>query len=409
MRAWLLLLLGTAAILRVGWAWTRPTDDASLRPLPDQLEYLDLARSVRAGEGLRFFDPRFRDHVYAYRSPGYPLFVAACAADPRWTRVAQALLDVLTVLAVFLLARPWLGPRVALLAAGFAALNPYFVFFSGLLLSETLFTALLGWALVLLTLDRTRPRRAAAGWWAGIVLLALAGLVRPSAIGWPLVLGVVAVLALPLPSIAPRRLRLHAGAAAALATVLLLLPWASRNRVVLGQWVWTTTNGGMTLYDGLHPDATGSSDQSFVQRLPQLQRMNEVERDQHLRRLAVEAAAADPARVLRLAGAKIARMWSPFPLSNEYRGKRLYVLVGLGYAVPLFALALLGVLRGSVPLGVRLLLLTPAIYLTIVHALAVGSLRYRVPADLPLCVLAAAGAASRRPGLARRAEPDSSN
>jgi hypothetical protein len=38
-------------------------------------------------------------------------------------------------------------------------------------------------------------------------------------------------------------------------------------------------------------------------------------------------------------------------------------------------------------------LLLPALYFTAVHALSVGSLRYRVPAEPPLAVLAAAGAA----------------
>ena len=36
-------------------------------------------------------------------------------------------------------------------------------------------------------------------------------------------------------------------------------------------------------------------------------------------------------------------------------------------------------------------MLVPAIYLTIVHALSVGSLRYRLPADPALALLAAAG------------------
>lgn len=395
--ALLIGLIVLAASVRLGWSLTRPSDDASLQSLPDQVEYLSLARSVRAGEGLRFFDARFRDFAYAYRPAGYPLLLAALGGEVRLVRAAQALLDAASVLAAFLLARRWLGPRAALLPAALVALSPYFIFFSALVLTETLFTSMLAWSMVLLTLDRNRPRRAAVGWWLGVMVLALSAHVRPSAVALPVLLGVVATLALPLPLVAPRKLRLHAGAAALLVTVLVLLPWAWRNHVVLGRWVWTSTNAGITLYDGLHPDATGASDQSFVQRMPELRTMNELDRDRYLRGLALESAKRDPARVVRLAGVKLARMWSPVPLSDEYRGKRPYFLAGVAFAGPLFVLALLGLLRGRMTVGAKALLLAPALYLSVVHLSSVGSLRYRVPADLPLTVLAGAGATALLP------------
>jgi hypothetical protein len=39
----------------------------------------------------------------------------------------------------------------------------------------------------------------------------------------------------------------------------------------------------------------------------------------------------------------------------------------------------------------KIFLMLPAIYLTVVHAMSVGSLRYRMPAEAPMAVLAAAG------------------
>ena len=44
--------------------------------------------------------------------------------------------------------------------------------------------------------------------------------------------------------------------------------------------------------------------------------------------------------------------------------------------------------------NVRLYLLVPALYFTLVHGATVGSLRYRVPADVPLAVLAGFGASA---------------
>ena len=52
----------------------------------------------------------------------------------------------------------------------------------------------------------------------------------------------------------------------------------------------------------------------------------------------------------------------------------------------------------------KLMLLAPAAYFTIVHALSVGSLRYRVPVEPELAVIAGSGAAAifsgRRHGVA---------
>jgi hypothetical protein len=67
------------------------------------------------------------------------------------------------------------------------------------------------------------------------------------------------------------------------------------------------------------------------------------------------------------------------------------MLIGLGYSVPLFGLTLVGLLRLGTPVGVKALCLAPAIYFTAVVAVSVGSLRYRIPAEPPMAVIAAAG------------------
>jgi hypothetical protein len=153
-RVLLLVVLCAAFAVRLGWAVSRPTDEASLRQLPDQVEYLELARSLLNGTGLRFYDDRFGQAVYAYRMPGYPAFLAACGGSPLVARVAQAVIDTSTVLAAALLAAALLPARSsrrgAVVAAVLVAANPFLVYFSGLLLSETLFAAMLAWGMVLL-------------------------------------------------------------------------------------------------------------------------------------------------------------------------------------------------------------------------------------------------------------------
>jgi hypothetical protein len=71
---------------------------------------------------------------------------------------------------------------------------------------------------------------------------------------------------------------LPVGTSMLILTVLVLAPWAMRNHRVVGRWIWTSTNAGITRYDGFNPDATGASDQSFVAAMPQLKSMTETER-----------------------------------------------------------------------------------------------------------------------------------
>jgi hypothetical protein len=179
-------------------------------------------------------------------------------------------------------------------------------------------------------------------------------------------------------------------------TVLLLqlavlLPWGYRNWRLLGSWLMTTTNSGVTLYDGLNPDATGASDQRFLRSMPQLRRMTEVQRSEYLSNLAWQYAQQHPRRALELAARKVARTWSPVPLSADY-GSRRNVIIGALYTIPLMLLVVLGLWRGPLSASARVLLLMPAIYFTAAHAVSVGSLRYRLPADVPMAVVAASAA-----------------
>ena len=185
----IVLLVGLG--VRVGWGLHQGSDEESISRLPDQREYLELARNLSAGKGYWFADARFAAAVYAYRTPGYPFLMMVCGASPVGVRLVQALLDASTILAIFLLSRRWLSVNLALLAAAPVAINPYLIYFSGLLLTETFFTALMVWGMVLLvTCGGPWPmgRGRLLGWLAGGLLLGLGVLVRPGALALPVVL-----------------------------------------------------------------------------------------------------------------------------------------------------------------------------------------------------------------------------
>lgn len=361
--------------MRLGWDFSRPAELD--QQLGDQFEYLQLGRNLLGEHELKFFDARFGQTVYAYRTPGYPLFVAICGGNVRAIQVGQALLDLSTALAIYLLSRQIFARWPSIVAAGFVLFNPFLIYFSGLVLSESLFTAMLAWGMYLLV---TRRRI-----W-GLVVLALSIMVRPSAMGLVVVLAIGEGWARGLGAMVK-----SAGVAVGL-VLLTLLPWAWRNahHPAVRAWIWTTTNGGITVYDGFNDLADGGSNQAgFLRELKTpLSRMDEVERDAFLEQQAHRWINEHPGRAIELTAIKIGRTWSPVPLSNEYGGKRLYVVVGLLFSIPFDICVVLGLWQIAIPRSVKVLLLLPAIYFTGIHALSVGSLRYRLPVEPPMALIA---------------------
>jgi hypothetical protein len=122
--------------------------------------------------------------------------------------------------------------------------------------------------------------------------------------------------------------------------------------------------------------------------MPQLNSMDEVGRSRYLGDLAMQYARQEPLRVLELCLIKIARTWSPIPLSAEYGTNARLVAVAAAYMIPFYLVVLVGLWLGPAPRAAKVFLAAPAVYFTLAHAISVGSLRYRIPADLPLAVVA---------------------
>lgn len=115
----------------------------------------------------------------AFRTPGYPAFLALCEMlhiPAQGVLLIQSILGATLVIPVFLFARSLLrSDRAALLAAAVVAVHPGEVIQGNLFLSETLYAVALMWSLVLFTRIRNHP--AIAG--AGGLLLGVATLIRP--------------------------------------------------------------------------------------------------------------------------------------------------------------------------------------------------------------------------------------
>jgi 4-amino-4-deoxy-L-arabinose transferase-like glycosyltransferase len=245
------------------------------------------------------------------------------------------------------------------------------------------------------------------------VAAAVAVLIRPSWLLFtPLLLAVVVLCS------AQRKKRCLQGILIMLAFCVTMSPWWVRNYRVVGHFVPTTLQVGASLYDGLHENATGGSDMSFVLGFYRAQNIDdaklatppldsyEFRLNNRMRDAALDWAGANPTQVLALAGNKFVRLWRPLASDKAESSVTMRWGMAVGYvgvvALALYGLALLIKRRKSnqtdgspstqAPVLVAVLLsISPAIYFTALHMVFVGSIRYRQPAVLVLTLLAGLG------------------
>lgn len=338
------------------------------RAYPDTREYVAMAANLLDGKGLVVSQAKV-----AVRPPLYPILLAPfrwALGDGR----AFALGVILAQCAMMSLAAALaadLGGRLAGLAC---ALHPELALYPSLLLSETLAVFLV--VAALWAASRHSLRWAlCAGACCGAAALTRASLL-PLGLALALWLGWV--------------LRPSAALLCVAACAAVVLPWTLRNRARLGAWVPVTSKLGWDLYEQNCPEATGGPIYGTIRWPRGVQGMGEAEADRFLRGAALGWARAHPRRVLALTRARVRRFWNPVPNDPAHRSPA-FVLAGLAANLPLFALAALSLftaLRTSPALWTLAAL--PVLLLALVHAVFMGSVRYRAPAIPALAILAAA-------------------
>ncbi len=385
---WCLWLCALALVSRAGWggvSFIRAHDMSALE-FPDEEQYWLMARSLQVGEGLR-------DEL-GFTATRMPLYPAVLSVFAGWghgiiaAKVLQWLVGAAAAGLAAAAAATLFNRRAGVIAGLLVAFDPFLVFFSSLLLTETAFlTALV--ALWWLLAPVIKGSDMSARRWLSVAVVAVVCVyLRESSV-------VLVALALGWLVIC-RRCQWRAVMPAAMVVGMVgvsLIPWAVRNRHAVGTWCWLTTRSGISLYDGVGPQADGSSNLGAIKQMPAVRGLDEVAWNRFFLRESLHALRADPARIVRLAGVKLGRMWNPVPNVDTY-GSGAVRAVSAVWTIPTFVLALIGaalLIRGSAPEGWRIavFLLLPALYLSALHSLFVGSVRYRLGAVPMLEMLAA--------------------
>ena len=395
---WLLLTLFVAFGLRLGLALAvqyevSKTPGRLCLISGDAEGYWELAGKVAAGEAYSIYDPPRR----LLRMPGFPILLAIprilFGDTPIAARLLLVLVGTLACGLTYWLGYELAGHAVGLLAAAYTAVSPTMALFSVLFLSETAFAAAMLASLIAAAKllqqreqsdvlnQRTVGLAVAVG-----ILAGLATYMRPT---WLLVAPGLAFLFL-VSNRAALRSRLIVAGIICVSLALTMAPWTIRNASITGHLIPTTLWVGPSLYDGLNPAATGDSNMQFFEDDRLLQTMTEYEMDQEYRRRAWKFAAEHPDRAIWLALVKQVRYWSPAPNTPQFNHPLIHAVAWLSFA-PLMLLAVIGAWQMRGQTSVLVVTVGPIIYFAALHLLFVGSLRYRLPAEYPLCVLSAVG------------------
>lgn len=313
----LLAILAVALVLRLAH-WLAVRDEPFFAQLAmDSQEYDRWAQEIAGGDwlGSRVF----------FQAPLYPYLLAIVyklagrSLDAIY--LLQIALAVAGIWALYRAAREMAGERVALVAAGLGAVYGPFLFYDVQLLKESLavtVTCFLLWALV-----AARARGGVGRWLAAGALLGILALLRENAL-------LLVPFLLPLAWSRERRLgglvRVVRDSGVLLAgLVLALAPVALRNGLVGGDFLPTTSQGGVNFWIGNNPEADGTY-QPIVpgKQIPALERQEPVrlaeqelgrsltpaEVSSHWLRKALGWAAGHPGAWLRLQLRKLGLFWS---------------------------------------------------------------------------------------------------
>jgi 4-amino-4-deoxy-L-arabinose transferase-like glycosyltransferase len=363
----------------------------------DPLLYRTLAEALAHGRGYDLAAIYHHSHPTASHPPLYPLYLAAFVKLGVTTFSAQraisCLLGTAAVALIGLLGRRVAGDRVALIAAGLAAIYPQLFMVDGTLIAESLYAPLVV-AVLLLSyrwLDKPVPASAAA---LGAAI-GLATLTRSDGI-------FLAVLLVPLLLWRGGGRRLQLLAVSAVALGLVLSPWLIRNWVQFDRFPLLSTNGALTQLatncdETYYGNRVGFVAHECALRSSCLKIPDEVPQSECLLREARRYVRHHLGRVPVVVVARFGRLWNLYAPQTDLNYGQLWArqktaaTAGMVMFAVLVPFALLGVVilrRLGTPLFPLLAMFVLA---TLVAVIAFGFSRYRLSAEPALVVLAAAG------------------
>lgn len=301
---YILIIVLIGLILRIAFCLLFPVPVTK-----DSYGYNKLALSLTSGHGLTY-DMK---NPTLFRGPIYPLFLAGVYSIFGYNfmiaRIAQSLLGAAMCLIFFYLSGQYLNKTLSKQVLTAVALHPVLIALSSSLLSELLFTFLLGLSAIALTYGFGKKDKLA--YFISGLLFGVTTLTRSiTAYFAPFLLCAQLIF------YKNKKLILNHIALFLCGQLLVILPWTLRNYAVSGQFCPVATGGGIALwlgtytpgrgYDlGMNPDVY----REYEDIVGKGQSYTSIENDKKLFRASVENIKNDPMGYILLIPVKLQRMF----------------------------------------------------------------------------------------------------
>jgi 4-amino-4-deoxy-L-arabinose transferase-like glycosyltransferase len=352
------------------------TPQSRLGPFDDDGDYSYYAQNL-AQTGEYYTDAKLPYRAYAWRPPLFILFEAGIMK----LHGIYNFLAVRIYLAIFSMILPfaawYLGYKLWNSATGFwaytwAMFHPTFIHYSAFVQNDSFVLAISAWAIALSILQKTNRE----AFWAGI----LTGLSCLGRSQFVIFAGVTCLVIMIKPKMEKKMIRLIIYA---VAFMIPLFPWWIRNYNVFGRFVPVSTEGGYTLWVGNNDMTVGGGETYISNPPPQL---GEIDRDRWHYREAFKYMREHPHRTIELAISKVSRFWALFP---RVGGRSIKLVAFCSYSV-IFLLNLMGLWIWRRKLWDLAPFYGLVICLTLLHTIFPAVMRYRLPLEPILIVIASA-------------------
>jgi len=398
----LFLIFLAALILRLGYVIYLPQVPITT----DAIDYDNLASQIADGKGFSHPD----GSLTAHRPPLYPFTLAffyySFGHNYLIIRIFQAIIGAFCCILIYVITKQLIDHKIALRASVLSVLHPALIFYSGLILTETISGFLVLTALYFLV---TALRKDALIFYILFgIFLGLLVLCRQEM----LLLVVIFPLLLALAYRYKKKIGLYS-LIAAIAAVLVIFPWTMRNHFRFKSVVPVATGTGSTFWKDSHParflEWDNLSEYEPVKSLVKDLDLNKAEShiflDKALFKEGLRNVSQHPFIYMRLCAEHLGRFLigsysSAFYMTRDsFAGviskKEFGVLAVkiLLLIISLFLLALAGVgmFVSRAKLKTLLPVLLPIFYVAGIHTIFFGEVRYQVPIMPLILIFSAAG------------------
>jgi len=345
---------------------------------PDELRYWEEATNIIDKGSFHWGD------VYAHDMPLTAFFVAGIikltSCGIVGVRIAFSFVSACTIYFIANITGLFSKKDSAvLIAALISACYPFFVFYSALILSETLFLfAISVYFYFLLCSHKSAPLLAG-------LLSGVCHLIRPSLMYFFPVVWCWQYFI--------RKISFKYVLLGILCFVVLIIPWGVRNQIVLGQFLLSTSGTGQVLWEGNNPSniSGGTSGEfrggeNYLKNIPS--GVDELKIDEWKKQKAVRFIKEQPKRFVEMCWKRFLRFWHLWPNYPSY-SKGIYKWLSLFSFGPVLFFAAITFWTLPEHRTKLSLIAVFIIYYTAIHVISIGSIRYRLPLEPLLISLSA--------------------